>query len=98
MSENRENLRALRISRALFPGIPLRFVGDSGLDDQIFAQVARVDGQFIFRVKHEDRLVEVYNERLQRWEGPEHLTNWPPPCLGRSACKSPSTMPTKRAR
>jgi hypothetical protein len=74
VSENCEIYRALRISRALFPGIPLRFVGDSGLDDQkIFAQVARVDGQFIFRVKHEDRLVEVYNERLQRWEGPEHL-------------------------
>ena len=35
--------------------------------------MARVAGQFVFRVKHEDRLVEVYNERLQRWEGPEHL-------------------------
>jgi hypothetical protein len=35
--------------------------------------VARVAGQFMFRVKHDDRLVEVYNERLQRWEGPEHL-------------------------
>jgi hypothetical protein len=34
VSENREIYRALRISRALFPGIPLRFVGDSGLDDQ----------------------------------------------------------------
>lgn len=74
ISENREIYRAIRITRALFPGAPLRFVGDSGLDDQkIFAQVARIAGQFIFRVKHEDRLVEVYNERLQRWEGPEHL-------------------------
>jgi len=74
ISENREIYRAIRTTRALFPGTPLRFVGDSGLDDQkIFAQVARVAGQFIFRVKHEDRLVEVYNERLQRWEGPEHL-------------------------
>jgi len=74
ISENREIYRAIRITRALFPGTPLRFVGDSGLDDQkIFAQVACVDGQFIFRVKHADRLVEVYNERLQRWEGPEHL-------------------------
>ena len=73
-SENREIYRAIRITRALFPGTPLRFIGDSGLDDQkIFAQVARVDSQFIFRVKHEDRLVEVCNERLQRWEGPEHL-------------------------
>ncbi|MGQ9491886.1 MAG: hypothetical protein ACUVS6_14575, partial [Anaerolineae bacterium] len=74
VSENREIYRAIRITRALFPGKPLRFVGDSGLDDQkIFAQVASVAGQFICRVKHEDRLVEVYNERLQRWEGPEHL-------------------------
>ena len=44
VSENREIYRALRISRALFPDTQLRFVGDSGLDDQkIFAQVARVD-------------------------------------------------------
>lgn len=74
ISENREIYRAIRITRALFPDIPLRFVGDAGLDDQkIFAQVTAVHGQFIFRAKHEDRLVEVYNERLQRWEGPEHL-------------------------
>jgi hypothetical protein len=74
ISENREIYRALRITRALFPTTPLRFVGDAGLDDQkIFAQVAAVNSQFIFRVKHADRLVEVYNDRLQRWEGPEHL-------------------------
>jgi len=74
ISENREIYRAIRTTRALFPTIALRFVGDSGLDDQkIFAQVAAVQGQFIFRVKHADRLVEVYNLRLQRWEGPEHL-------------------------
>jgi hypothetical protein len=75
ISENREIYRALRTTRALFPTTPLRFVGDAGLDDQkIFAQVALVNGQFIFRVKHADRLVEVYNDRLQRWEGPEYLT------------------------
>jgi hypothetical protein len=74
ISENREIYRAIRTTRVLFPTIPLRFVGDSGLDDQkIFAQVATVDSQFIFRVKHADRLVEVHNTRLQRWEGPEHL-------------------------
>ncbi len=45
------------------------------MDDQkIFAQVTRVNCQFVFRVKHADRLVEVYNERLQCWEGPEHLS------------------------
>jgi hypothetical protein len=59
ISENREIYRAIRTTRALLSGTPLRFVGDSGLDDQkIFAQVARVAGQFIFRVKHEDRLVQ----------------------------------------
>jgi hypothetical protein len=74
ISENREVYRAIRTTRALFPTTPLRFVGDSGLDDQkIFAQVATVASQFTFRVKHTDRLVEVYNARLQRWEGPEHL-------------------------
>jgi hypothetical protein len=74
VSENREIYRAIRITRALFPGTRLRFVGDAGLDDQkIFAQVALVGDQFIVRAKHADRLVEVYNDRLQRWEGPEHL-------------------------
>jgi len=74
ISENREIYRAIRITRALFPSTPVRFVGDAGLDDQkIFAQVALINSQFIFRVQHDDRLVEVYNARLQRWEGPEHL-------------------------
>lgn len=74
ISENREIYRAIRTTRALFPAQPLCFIGDAGLDDQkIFAQVARVNSQFIVRVKHADRLVEVYNARLQRWEGPEHL-------------------------
>ena len=42
LSQNREIERALRMSRALFPREKLRFVGDSGLDDQkIFAQVER---------------------------------------------------------
>lgn len=75
VSENREIYRAIRITRALFPDKRLCFIGDSGLDDQkIFAQVTRVNSQFVFRVKHADRLVEVYNERLQCWEGPEHLS------------------------
>lgn len=34
VSENREIYRAIRITRALFPQTELRFVGDSGLDDQ----------------------------------------------------------------
>jgi hypothetical protein len=72
VSQNREIYRALRISRALFPGRKLRFVGDAGLDDQkIFAQVARLNSEFVFRACH-DRQVEVCNARLDRWE-PELL-------------------------
>ena len=68
VSENREIYRAIRISRALFPQAQIRFVGDAGLDDQkIFHQVAQVKGEFIFRTCH-NRRIEVYNERLDRWE------------------------------
>jgi hypothetical protein len=72
ISQNREIERAFRLSRALFPRAKLRFGGDAGLDDQkIFAQVARVQGEFVIRACH-DRQIEVYNPRLKRWE-PELL-------------------------
>lgn len=72
-SENWEIKRALRMTRAVFPGQRLRFVGDSGLDDQkIFAWVAAVDGEFVIRAKHLDRNVEVANPRRHTWE-PEQL-------------------------
>jgi hypothetical protein len=65
LSQNREIYRALRISHTLFPGRKLRFVGDAGLDDQkIFAQVGMLNDEFVFRACH-DRLVEVYNDRLE---------------------------------
>jgi hypothetical protein len=68
VSENREIYRAIRITRALLPQTPIRFVGDAGLDDQkIFRQVDLAKGEFIFRAG-QDRRVEVYNERLDRWE------------------------------
>lgn len=68
VSENREIYRAIRITRALFPRTQLRFVGDAGLDDQkIFRWVDLVKGEFIIRACH-NRKVEVYNERLDRWE------------------------------
>jgi hypothetical protein len=68
ISQNREIERAIRMSRALFPLQTLRFVADSGLDDQkVFAQVERVQGEFVIRACH-DRRVEVYNPRLKRWE------------------------------
>ena len=68
VSENREIYRSIRITHALFPRANLRFVGDAGLDDQkIFAQMALVGAEFIIRACH-NRRVEVYNERLDRWE------------------------------
>jgi hypothetical protein len=68
VSENREIYRSIRITRALFPHTKLRFVTDSGLDDQkIFRQMALVDAEFIIRACH-NRKVEVYNDRLDRWE------------------------------
>jgi Transposase DDE domain len=69
VSENREIERALRTTRALFPHQTVRFVADSGLDDQkIFDQIDRVQGEFIIRACHLNRIVEVSNERLDRWE------------------------------
>jgi hypothetical protein len=68
VSENREIYRAIRISRALFPETKLRFVGDAGLDDQkIFHQMALVHADFTIRACH-NRTVQVYNDRLDRWE------------------------------
>jgi len=68
ISQNREIERAIRTSRALFPLQTLRFVADSGLDDQkVFAQVVRVQAEFVIRACH-DRRIEVYNPRLKRWE------------------------------
>jgi len=68
VSENREIERAIRTTRALFPTAHLRFVADAGLDDQkVFQQMTAVHSDFIIRACH-DRTVEVYNDRLQRWE------------------------------
>lgn len=68
VSENREIYRSIRITRALFPHAKLRFVGDAGLDDQkIFRQMDLVDAEFVIRACH-NRKVEVYNDRLDRWE------------------------------
>jgi hypothetical protein len=68
VSENREIYRAIRITRALFPESKLRFVGDAGLDDQkIFHHMTLVHTDFTIRASH-NRTVEVYNDRLDRWE------------------------------
>jgi len=68
VSENREIYRSIRITRALFPHATLRFVADAGLDDQkIFAWIGLVKAEFIIRACS-NRTVEVYNDRLDRWE------------------------------
>ena len=68
ISENREIYRAIRTTRALFAHAKLRFVADAGLDDQkIFHWITLTDGEFIIRAYH-NRIVEVYNDRLDRWE------------------------------
>jgi hypothetical protein len=71
LSENREIQRSIRTTRWVFPGRKLRFVMDSGGDDQKNFAFLEPD-EFIITAKHMDRLVEVYNSRLNRWEL-EHL-------------------------
>jgi hypothetical protein len=73
ISQNKEIEQAFTTTYRLYPGYRVRFVGDSGLDDQkMFAQVERLGQEFVFRAAHLERIVEVYNERLDRWE-PEVL-------------------------
>jgi hypothetical protein len=76
VSENREIYRALRICHLLFPGRRICFVTDAGFDDQkIFRWMGILHSEFIIRVSHDERLVEVYNDRLDRWER-EHLQSF----------------------
>lgn len=71
LSENREIQRSIRTTRRVFSGRKLRFVMDSGGDDQKNFAFWEPN-EFIVTAKHMDRLVEVYNSRLDRWET-EHL-------------------------
>lgn len=67
VSENREIMNAIDQSRRVLTGYRRRFVADAGLDDQkIFAALAQ--DEFVIRASHLERLVEVYNDRLDRWE------------------------------
>lgn len=69
ISQNKEIEQAFETTCRLYPGSKVRFVGDSGLDDQkMFAQVGRLGQEFVFRASHLERIVEVYNDRLDRWE------------------------------
>jgi hypothetical protein len=69
LSQNKEMEQAFTNTVRLYPDKTIRFVGDSGLDDQkMFAQVVKLEQEFVFRVSHLERIVEVYNDRLDRWE------------------------------
>jgi hypothetical protein len=69
VSQNREIENCFESTCQLHPQRRIRFVGDSGLDDQkMFAKVGQLNQEFVFRVCHLNRIVEVYNDRLNRWE------------------------------
>jgi hypothetical protein len=72
LSENVEIQRGVRTMRTVFPTQMLCLVTDSGFDDQkFFAYCGRHKVEFVTRASH-DRWIDVFNERLQRWEH-EHL-------------------------
>jgi len=69
ISQNKEIEQSFETTHCLYPQYKVRFVGDAGLDDQkMFVQVQNLKQEFVFRVSHTERIVEVYNERLDRWE------------------------------
>ena len=67
VSENVEIQKAFDATTALFPDYRIRYVADAGLDDQRWF-AALQEQEFIIRASHMERLVEVYNERLDCWE------------------------------
>jgi hypothetical protein len=69
ISENWEIYRSIRITRALFPDRRIHFVADAGLDDRkIFKWIGQARAEFIIRVSHRERRVQIYNPHLDRWE------------------------------
>jgi hypothetical protein len=71
ISQNREINQAITSTNHLLADYKRRYVGDAGLDDQkLFASLSQ--DEFVIRASHLERLVEVYNDRLDRWEL-EHL-------------------------
>lgn len=67
ISENWELNQAIATTNRLLPNFRRRYVGDAGLDDQkLFASLSR--DEFVIRASHLERRVEVYNDRLDRWE------------------------------
>ncbi len=84
ISENRELQRAVRTVRTVLADQTICLITDAGLDDQkFFVYCAAHHVEFVIRAAN-DRWVDVFNERLQRWER-EHLKDLVdsvPGCLG----------------
>lgn len=67
VSENDEIRKAIVASQQQLPHYRRRYVLDAGFDDkQWFAQLTQEE--FVIRASQLRRIVEVYNERLDRWE------------------------------
>jgi hypothetical protein len=74
LSDNFEIKASIETTCKLYPDWDIHFVGDAGLDDQkIFRWAHDTQQNFTIRACHLDRLVEVYNDRLDRWEPEEPL-------------------------
>jgi len=71
LSENVEIQRAFDCTNRLFPSYRRRYVMDAGFDDQRWFKHLK-DDEFAIRASHFERLIEIYNARLDRWE-PESL-------------------------
>jgi hypothetical protein len=71
LSENVEIQRAFDGTNRLFPHYRRRYVLDAGFDDKRWFTHLQAD-EFVIRASHLERNIEVYNERLDRWE-PETL-------------------------
>lgn len=67
VSENVEIQRAIDATEERFADYVRRYVLDSAFDDRRWF-AALDDQEFAIRASHLERLVEVYNERLDRWE------------------------------
>lgn len=67
LSENVEIQRALDGTKQLFPTYRRRYVMDAGFDDQRWFRALK-DDEFVIRASHFERIIEVYNARLDRWE------------------------------
>jgi hypothetical protein len=65
ISENWEINQAITATNQLLAQTKRRYVADAGLDNQkLFASLSQ--DEFVIRASHLERLVEVYNDRLDR--------------------------------